>query len=637
MKTIFASIALFVLACSTATAQNNLKLVPTTASFIARYSGENFTKNISIKKIDSYSFIKDDFFKILNLEKQSSLQKTGINFDKDMYQYAFVQDTCVNFVSILEIKNETQFVTLLKNNYQKAEPVTKSSYKFLAVSNHTYIGWNGHTAIIVNSNYQSTKNFYDDYYTPDTTQVPSVYVDSVTTTEPDTTITEEERIKKQIKEEEEQRIRDSIYNYKWDLWQQQQEMIAKKQQQAAAEKIIINSFAANITNIENNVGYTKIIDPAAHISVWLNTENIFNQYMNYFNRGGFGMISNLTNQENTSGEGYNTAFNLYFENDRLRIDQKTFSTDPEMNKLGLSVMNNKQSNDLIDLVNPDNIGYLSMSINTEAMANYYYSFLKKYLTNSFYMKDYADMIDVYIDLVQIIVDEKGIAELLPGNYMFVVHDMKPQMVDYTDYDYDSNYNQIEVRKTKKELSPDFTLAFETKKESFVEKVMHLPLKYAEKEKFNYKQKDGYYVLTFDTGKYPISSLYFMHKDGKVIITTSAKIVDMVKAHTGYSIDAETKNSILNNNYSLQLNSKKLIEKLQTQFSTDVNKQISSYLMENLGNVKMESSIKDGMIQGTTTMNIKGKHKNSLEFLFNMIESINNIIEKDRQEKEKKIY
>ena len=36
-----------------------------------------------------------------------------------------------------------------------------------------------------------------------------------------------------------------------------------------------------------------------------------------------------------------------------------------------------------------------------------------------------------------------------------------------------------------------------------------------KEKFNYKEKGGYYELAFEEGKLPISSLYFMVKDGKI--------------------------------------------------------------------------------------------------------------------------
>jgi hypothetical protein len=303
--------------------------------------------------------------------------------------------------------------------------------------------------------------------------------------------------------------------------------------------------------------------------------------------------------------------------------------------MGNEVMNSKQNPSLVNYVNPGNIGYFSMSINTEAMANYYYTLLKKIISNTPYTHDYSDVVDVYIDLLEIIIDEKGIADLMPGNYLFVMHDIKTKMVTYTDYDYDKEFNKKEVKKTKKELSPDFTFIMETKKEGFMEKIAKLPLKYAEKEKFNYKDKGGYYELAFDEGG-PLSSLYFMVKDGKAIVTTSKEVVDMTLNHTAFATDADTKNAILNNNYSLKLNSQKLVEKLGAEFNTDANKKIGDYLMANLGDIKMESSLKNGMIQGTTTMGIKGNHNNSLEFFFNMIDAINNIIEKDRQDKAKMI-
>ena len=220
--------------------------------------------------------------------------------------------------------------------------------------------------------------------------------------------------------------------------------------------------------------------------------------------------------------------------------------------------------------------------------------------------------------------------------MFVMHDMKPQIVDYTDYEYDTEYNRKEVKKTRMELSPDFTFAIETRREDFMQKIANLPVKYAKKEGFNYTEKGGYYELVFDTGKYPIKSLYFIVKDGKAIGTTSKEVINMTLNNTGYATDAETKNSILNHNYSLNINTKRLIEKLDTQLNGDVNKKIADYLNKNMGDLKMESNVKDGMVQGTTTLNIKGNHSNSLEFFFNMIDAINNIIEQDKQEKAKKL-
>ena len=193
-----------------------------------------------------------------------------------------------------------------------------------------------------------------------------------------------------------------------------------------------------------------------------------------------------------------------------------------------------------------------------------------------------------------------------------------------------------VTKTKKELAPDFTFVIETKREGFMERIANLPVKYAEKWKYNYKNKGGYYELAFDGDKYPISSLYFMVKDGKAIVTTSKDIVDMTLNNTAFNIDADTKKSMLNNNYSLKINSKKLLEKLAPEFNTGTNKKIGNYLMENIGNIKMESSFKDDMIQGTATMDIKGTHANSFEFFFDMIDDINNIIENDKFKKAEKI-
>jgi predicted secreted protein len=87
---------------------------------------------------------------------------------------------------------------------------------------------------------------------------------------------------------------------------------------------------------------------------------------------------------------------------------------------------------------------------------------------------------------------------------------------------------------------------------------------------------------------------------------------------------------------MKINAKKLIQQINPQLSTDLSKKISNYLEENMGDVQMTGGIKDGMMQGSTTMSITGNHTNSLEFFFNMIDAINDIMEKDKLEREKKV-
>ena len=491
MKKFTLALLLCCLAFTATHAQDFLNLVPSNATVVIKYSGNNFSKTLPIEKLDRYGFIKNDLFKTLHLDKRTTLKNIGIDFGKDVFQYISMDDTCISLVSLLNIKNEAQFLKLIKANFSSTQKITiKNGYGFMPISETSYIGWNKNKAVIVNSSYQNRESYFSYYTEMKPADTVVVYADSTVAVErkediivappvADTVteiIPEEKTEAMRQTEDSLQQIRDSLYNLKSELWSQQQDMIAKKQQQYAAERIISNSFSGNITSIKNELGYQKIIDPSADVSAWLKTESIFSQYSNYFNRGAYGMLSRAAFTSTDTSADFNTAVNMYFDKDKLRMESKSFSADAKMNNLMLNVMNSNPNTNLLKYVNQGNIGYFSMSINTEAMANYYYPLMKKYMSKMQYMSEYADLVDVYIDLLEIIIDEKGIAELLPGNYMFVMHDMKPQIVDYTDYEYDAEYNRKEVKKTKKELSPDFTFAMETKKEAFMQKIANLPVK-----------------------------------------------------------------------------------------------------------------------------------------------------------------
>ncbi len=687
MRKIIIALAVISSAFTTVRAQNLLNKVPATASVVIKYSGENFSKNLPLKKLDAYGFVKDNLFKILKIDTLASLENMGINFEKDTYQYISMQDSSMSFVSLLNLKDVPQFLQLIQASYHaEMKPEKKNGYEFLTMSPNTYIGWNEQQAVLVVTNYQNPNSYYREPTTADTvvtglSDSTVAMVDSAVSTAPPIeekieTIKKsplkKSTIKKQIPgkkkaatatnkykkgtikkpvtnkkaeeiidgatEDYKMSYEDSVAAAKRDTWYTAQEKMAAAKQKQVAENIITTNFNSSISSIDTDISYKKLIDPAAHVTVWLNYENILKQYWPSIFKGiGPRRIFKQEYPKDSSTNGFRSGMNMYFEKDKMRIDQKMYSPDEKMANLAKEIFSNKQSNSLINFVNPDNVGYLSMSINTEAMENYYYKLLRQYLGNAPYMNEYADVVDVYMDLLEIIIDEKAIAELMPGNYLFVLHDMKTKTVTYTDYVYDEkDFTSKEVKKTKQELSPNFTFVMETKKEGFMQKLAKLPLKYAKKEKYNYQDKGGYYELAFDADKYPISSLYFMVKDGKLVITTSKASIDMAISNTGYALDADTKNSILNNNYSLKINSKKLIQQINPELSTNLSKKISSYLEENIGDVKMESSLKDGLIQATVTMGITGNHANSLEFFFNMIDAINHIMEDDKLQREKKI-
>ena len=74
MKKILTSLTLCCLAATLLTAQNLITKVPSNASVVIKYAGENFTTKVPLQKIDSYGFIKNNFFKMLHLDTLTSLQ-----------------------------------------------------------------------------------------------------------------------------------------------------------------------------------------------------------------------------------------------------------------------------------------------------------------------------------------------------------------------------------------------------------------------------------------------------------------------------------------------------------------------------------------------------------------------------------
>ncbi|MEO6670490.1 MAG: hypothetical protein ABIN36_13490 [Ferruginibacter sp.] len=700
-------------------AQSLLNKVPSNASMVIKYSGENFSKSLPIKKFESYPFVRENLFKMLKLDSLTSLENTGIDFQQDIYQYVLSEDSTMNFVSLLHLKNASQFLQLVDaQSVAELKPEKKNGYEWVTVDAGTYIGWNNEWAMIVLSHYQNP-NRYNSYLYEDDSMDSTVAVDSAAIAELEsmppppppapppapekpkinkapvkkskTTKTKavgaqkrskapSKRQKPALRKDEiieeividtatinkayDEEItsstvdwvmthEDSVREEKREAYRLEQEKITATRQKKVAGNILENAFNKEVSSIVSDISYSKIVDPSAHISAWFNYQDLMQQYWSFMYGGLLGNRragmagmprtyydfnnSNSTVGTKTESLGINTSMNVFFDKDKMRIEQKTYTGEGEMANLSKDLYSSKQSGDLIKLVNPDNIGYLSASINTEAMSKYYYKWIKQYLGSISYVGEYADIVNVYVDLIEIIIDEKAISELVPGNYMFVFHDMKTKEVSYTDYVYDDNFKSTEVKKTRPELSPNFTFAMETRNEAFMKKVAALPVKYTKKGNYNYQDRGGYYELIFDSGKNVLSSIYFMVKDGKVIVTTSKKSIDMVLNNTSdYKLDDDTKKSILKNNYSFKLNTKRLIQQIGPEVNTGVNKKISNYLMENIGDFKMESSLKNGMIQATTSMAISGSHANSLEFFFNIMDSINGIIKQDKEEREQKL-
>lgn len=642
-------------------AQTSIANVPDNAVLVIKYSGENLTKSVPVSKIDSYDFIQNKLFQMLGVDSLSSIQQTGINLEKDICQYLQMEDSAMSFVTLIPLKNVNQFITLMQGNNSVEIISSKDKvYKFMTIADDKYLGWTDQFAVLVFAKYTRPANYFN--YPEDNKEEEILYdstetsADSAVAEIPEITPNEDDSgseittIQPDFEDSSEigsdsawitdnydtyDYSEDSLENAKREQWYKEMNLYINAKQKFVADSIMNVYFSKEIRSIEKDIRYAKIIDPAAPVSVWFNYDNLMSRLWTTVYLEMYRYLGGNYSNSKIDNRGFSTGINFYFHKDKISVIQKLFSPDKELAKLGRDMYKSKQSSSLINYINPDNIAFFSASFNTEAVGKYYYRMMKQYLGNSIFLKKEKELVDILIDFLEIAIDEKSLAEVMPGNMIFVLHDITTKPVSYTTYEYDEDFNEIEVTKTKKELSPNFTFAMETERPDFLQKLVNLPAKYAEKENFNYFNRGNYYELVFDPEKDPINRLYFMVKDEKLVITTAKEMLDITLTNEKRELPVEIKKSVLRNNYSFRINTQKLLQQIDQELNSETSHKMKTYLEQNLGNFTLESKIKNGMIQSFGTLSIKGKHSNSFEYLFNMIENINEILSKDATAPEEK--
>lgn len=606
--------------------------IPAAACIVLKYAGGNLTQKMPVEKFDSYTILKKKFFNALKTGDKS-IESTGLNFQQDAWQYLTTTDSTTNFVTLIAIKDAEKFNQFIKTANKEKIPVTaKNGFQLYPISANTFLGWDGKMAALVISSY-TNHHLYQPEISTDTANMygevgkMAPYTDSSIALEK---AAKDEEIAVEKKSDTAVAVIDSAQaaveaaavnleetpeqkNNKEaiDLIYKQGAIVKDSIQKANAENILLSVYNTPVASIKDNISFTKLIDKNADISIWMDSTSLLSKFPSYaypykFN---FNVLP-----------GYTQAINVFFEKDKVKIEQQLLFGNDETARLFKSVYNSKQNPSFVNYLRAADIAHVSVSLNSEALMNFYYDAAKKILTGMPYIGKEAGLIDAYVDIVEIIIDEKAIADVFPGNALFVLHGLKPRKVKYIAYDYDNNFNGTETTKTKTEMSPDFSIFFETRNEKIFNKLINLPIKLNRDTVYNYKKTGDFYTLVLGENNI-IDKLYFMVKDGKCVITTSLQDVGVTPQIEKNTIDAAARQSVLNSNYSGNINFKNLITGLSAEITDKKNKKMISYLNDNVSNMTFESTIKEDLVKTTAILNIKGKHKNSLEYFFNVLENL----------------
>jgi hypothetical protein len=305
-------------------------------------------------------------------------------------------------------------------------------------------------------------------------------------------------------------------------------------------------------------------------------------------------------------------YNIYFDKDKIRLVNNQLHRNPETQKAIAQIYKGKRNRKLTSLINDKNIGYFALNIDGAKYFDLVYDLLK---TNS--DEDGQKEIGLFVETMKIVLDEKAIAQLAPGNGIFIFNELKKKKVEYTDFEYDDDYNEKEIKKTKEISVPDFIFAFATENEGYWHRVFDAMLsnKYLGKDLVKY---GDIYSFKQNPNK-EIDKMFFTVRENIVYFSTSIENLSPQKLTGDYKKIARevSKNAMYG-----RLDMQKFLKGFDGEIKDAKDRKSYEYFKNNVGDLIYKTNAKDKSIETEMIYQLRNSSsENSLMYIFDLFQEI----------------
>ncbi|KQS35851.1 hypothetical protein [Pedobacter sp. Leaf194] len=395
----------------------------------------------------------------------------------------------------------------------------------------------------------------------------------------------------------------------YDEYQKERaEQDAKKKQlafvwmTAQADKIFNSSYES----IESNKSYSASLDNKAIAELWVaSLQDVYNSVAPEF--GTYGKTGLM--------QGYGSLGAKLFMDDKSFRISTGITLAKDQADAYKKIMDRKMNKKFLKYVNSEKaIGFMGYSIDTKAYLEEFPKLMKQ-TYGAFLGRNMEEEIELGTDLFSLLLDEEAVSEVVKGDALFVINGLNTKDVTYTSYEYDDDYNQKEVTKTKQETLPDFLFMFSSEDNRLMNKL----IKYGMHKNY-VSLKNNIYKI--EEKKSPVD-IYFMIKDGIVFFGNSIVEMESISDNTFKPAITKAHRTLLaKNNFSFLFNAKNLVGKVPTEEigGEETAKKFNETLGK-MGNVYMKSNpIKGNVVSADISAEISNGHENALKYLFSLIEN-----------------
>lgn len=519
----------------------------------------------------SYHIEKEDFG--INLLLMG--EEFGLDNSRSSYYISNIADSLSYSGYIISQLNHDKFInsitSVISKNAFDSSVTTKNGYQYY-MSNSKSISWNNDVVIILNHH----QDFYYDYY-----PVEEIY---------------------------EQGEEGNYYeNYQDRLLDQEKQR--KKKEQKKIETTLEHFFNGDPNlSLKHNNNYQHSIEKPFDIAYYINglgNSSYSALYAFMYGKGGIDSYMNLY------ADNYSYLL-LNFEKDKVTIESNQHVSDKFLERTK-QINNAKFNKDLFKYIDGSElIGITGVAVNPEAS----YDLLTESYTEimrSTLGEEGAIGMEIFFTLL----DEEEIFDLIKGNMIFAVTDIKDFDVSYTTYEYDEDFNSTEITKTKKESLPEFVFAASIGNKNLTDKFILL----LEKSKMAYK-KDGYYKYVPYRSYYSNENsgnmeIFFAIKNEVLLITNDFELISKqlekgVEKHN--QLDKTILSLTKSNNMFAYWNGNKTLEKLNHSFFQGITNfdKVNVAAQSTFGNVIATGVHQNGNeFTSNITLSMKETNSNSL--------------------------
>jgi hypothetical protein len=593
----------------------------------------------------------------------------GIQNDAKQYHYAVFNDTVKTYTAHLILKDSKKFLNFLNTSAKKELEVTKKEkYSYVYLNDNSFVAWNDRKAVMSLITY--TKKFPTDIWNDTIEDSAVVVIDSVATNIDSTAIAADSTYYEPEKpfdyKEEIQYLKDEIKYQKEDIKEHNAEIARmqkdikylekhhkypeeKKTEPLESEEVASAKPTEEYDEEAEDLAYQKELDSikAADFKIVKSLAEVdFDRYFNageeievpkemvafqdvksdvfayasyseIFKNGIYKKMMNAYKLGSFIDNFYdsNNFYNLYFEKSKVKLVTNYQHQNPEIQRKMEAVYKGKKNKKLTALINDKSIGYYAINVDGYKYFDLMYSFFENQSEED---SKYQKELELVLETVKIVLDEEAISKIAPGNGIFVLNELNTKKVEYTDYEYDENYNSKEIKKMKDVVVPDFTFAFATDNDNYWKRVFNVLTSSKELSKKFVKNGDLYFFKNDAKNNTYIDQFCFTVKDGIVYLTTSPA---NLLARKQSSVTEKLAKDAAKYPVIGKLDMRRFLNGLEKEFKTGTDRKYLDLFRKNMGDIDFKSEPKNVSVETEINYTTPNSSENSLMYFFDFCSDI----------------